>query len=312
MDQPTKTKRLAGSRLARHKSLVAYSFILPNYLGFAVFTLIPVVCSVLLSFMKWNGSAAPEWIGLDNYIGLFANIGKLSDSFGPALRNTIVYTALSVPLTMACSLGLALLLNSQIRGRDFFRTIAFFPYIASLIAVSTVFKLLFIPNDNGLINGILKAVSGFTVKWTTEQWGIYFMAILFSIWKNMGYYMVIYLAGLQGVNKELYESAALDGASKWQRFVYVTIPEISLANFFVMIMLIVNSFKVYDVFYQLFAGPDNVLGKKTTILVYEIFAAGLRGNNNFGKASAISMVLFALVLAVTLIQFRGERRFTNR
>jgi multiple sugar transport system permease protein len=137
------------------------------------------------------------------------------------------------------------------------------------------------------------------------------MAVLFSVWKNMGYYMVIYLAALQGVNTELYESAALDGASNYQRFRYVTIPEIAPANFFVMIMLVVSSFKVYDVFFQLFAGMDNNLTKQTTVLVYEIFKAGLRGSNDFGKASAISMVLFLIVLVVTLIQFRGEKKFTN-
>jgi len=262
--------------------------------------------------MKWNGSGAPEFIGLENYKTLFGNIGKISDTFGPALKNTVIFTALSVPLTMVCSLSLALLLNSKIRGRNIFRTISFFPYIASLIAVATVFKLLFAPSDNGIINILLKSVFGVTVKWTVEQWGVYTVAVLFSVWKNMGYYMVIYLAGLQGVNTELYEAAALDGASKWQRFWHVTLPEIAPANFFVMVMLVVSSFKVYDIFFQLFAGSDNTLSKKTTVLVYEIWKSGLGTSLNFGKASAISMVLFALVLIVTLIQFRGEKRFTNK
>jgi multiple sugar transport system permease protein len=297
--------------LATHNAVVAYSFILPNFLGFTIFTLVPVAISIYISFTNWSIKAGSgKWIGIDNYVALFKSLGTLSGTFGPALQNTIVFTVLSVPITMVCALGLAMLLNSNIRGRNVFRTIAFFPYIASLIAVAYVFKALFVPTETGVINAVLKQMFDVTIRWQTHQWGIYFMVILFSVWKNMGYYMVIYLAGLQGVNQELLESAALDGANKWQKFWNVTLPQIAPTNFFVMIMLVVSSFKVYDVFFQLFSDDKGNLTQMTTVLVQEIYMTGLKGNFQYGKSSAISMVLFVLVLVVTLVQFRFEKKLT--
>ena len=133
--------------------------------------------------------------------------------------------------------------------------------------------------------------------------------ILFSVWKNMGYYMVIYLAGLQGINPELYEAAELDGANKWNKFRNVTIPQLAPTTFFVTMILIINSFKVYDIFINLFAGGDNQLSDATRVLVYQIYNTAFR-SLNFGYASAQAIVLFVLVLVVTLIQFRGEKKYT--
>ena len=290
------------------KNLIAYSFILPNFLGFAVFTLVPMVFSLVLSLAEWKGVGAVRFVGLANFTRLFRD-----EAFVRALINTVVYTALTVPLTMVAALALAILLNSKIRARNFFRTVSFFPYVASLVAVATVWRFLFSPAV-GPVNMILANLLGTDTAgmpaWTTATGPAMFFVVFFSIWKNMGYYMVIYLAGLQGVNTDLYESAALDGANGWQQFRHVTLPQIAPTTFFVLMMLVISSFKVYDIFLNLFAGGDNQLSNATRVIVYQIYNTAFRGLD-YGYASAMSIVLFVIVLGITLIQFRGEKKYSQ-
>jgi multiple sugar transport system permease protein len=287
------------------EALVAYSFIAPNFLGFAVFTLIPLVFALVLSFLKWDGANPIEFYGWENFIRLFND-----PIFWRAFWNTILYTGGVVPLTVACSLFLAILLNQKLKGRNFFRTISFFPYVASLVAVAAVWNFIFSPT-RGPVNNLLNALTGIPIEklpgWAADRnWAIP-TVIFFSVWKNMGYYMVIYLAGLQGVNQELYEAASLDGANGRQRFFHVTLPQLAPTTFFILMMLIISSFKVYDIFINIFAGGDNQLTNTTRVLVYQIYNTAFR-SLEYGYASAIAMVLFVLVLGITLIQFRGEKR----
>ena len=290
------------------KNLVAYSFILPNFLGFAVFTLVPMVFSLVLSLAEWKGVGTVRFIGLANFTRLFGD-----EAFMRALINTVVYTALTVPLTMVTALALAILLNSKIKARNFFRTVSFFPYVASLVAVATVWRFLFSPAV-GPVNMILANLLGTDTAsmpaWTTATGPAMFFVVFFSIWKNMGYYMVIYLAGLQGVNADLYESAALDGANGWQQFRNVTLPQIAPTTFFVLMILVISSFKAYDIFLNLFAGGDNQLSNATRVIVYQIYNTAFRGLD-YGYASAMAIVLFVIVLVVTLIQFRGEKKYSQ-
>jgi multiple sugar transport system permease protein len=296
------------SKLGVYNHLVAYSFILPNFVGFAIFTLIPMIFSLILSLTKWKGTGEIEFVGLDNFMRLFQD-----EAFLRALQNTVVYTIFTVPLTLVAAFGMALLLNSNIKGCNFFRTITFFPYVASLVAVATVWRFMFSPSV-GPINMILSGMFNTPVNglpsWTTASGPAMFLVVFFSIWKNMGYYMVIYLAGLQGVNTELYESAAIDGASRWKRLWHVTLPQIAPTTFFVLIMLVISSFKVYDIFLNLFAGGDNQLANSTRVIVYQIYNTAFRALD-YGYASAMSMILFIIVLVITLIQFRGESKFNN-
>lgn len=304
---PAAVKKKPG-RLGSRNNLIAYSFIAPNFLGFAFFTLIPMIFSLVLSFVKWKGVGAMEFVGIDNFLRLFRD-----EAFMRALFNTVTYTALTVPLTLVTALALAMLLNSKIKGRNFFRTIGFFPYVASLVAVATVWRFLFSPTVgpvNMLLSGLLNVPTSELPAWTSSPGAVMFLVVFFSIWKNMGYYMVIYLAGLQGVNAELYESAALDGASRWQRFRNVTLPQIAPTTFFVLIMLIINSFKVYDIFLNLFAGGDGQLSNATRVIVYQIIHTAFR-SLDYGYASAMAMVLFVIVLVVTLVQFRGEKKYIH-
>lgn len=300
------TKKKAMSKQARD-NLIAYSFIAPNFIGFAIFTLIPLVFGLVLSFMQWDGAHPPEFVGLDNFIRLFGD-----RSFRIALMNTFIYTLAVVPITMAFALGLALLLNGKIRGRSFFRTITFFPYVASLVALAAVWNFIFNP-AMGPVNMMINSLTGIPVKdlprWAAgnRDWAM-ITVVFFSVWKNMGYYMVIYLAGLQGVNTELYEAAEIDGANGWQRFRNVTIPQLAPTTFFVMMMLVINSFKVYDIFLTLFAGGTSTLTDANRVIVYEIYNTAFR-INNYGYASAMAMVLFVIVLGITLLQFRGEKKY---
>ena len=228
----------------------------------------------------------------------------LSDkTFKAAFVNTLVYAIGTVPLTLVCSLGLAMLLNQKVKFRNFFRTVSFFPYVASLVAVAAVWNMIFSPSM-GPVNQILATLGVENLpKWAAGKDTAMLTVILFSVWKNMGYYMVIYLAGLQGTNPELEEAAELDGASKWQIFWNVTLPQLKPTTFFVIIMLTIASFKVYDQMYMITQGGP---GNATMTLVYYIYNVAFVNTPKYGYASAVSMVLFVLVLFVTIIQFKGS------
>jgi multiple sugar transport system permease protein len=300
---PRKTSGL--SRKAR-EYLTAYSFIAPNFIGFAIFTLIPLTFALILAFLSWDGANPIKFVGLDNFIRLLSD-----DVFKRALWNTLLYTGGVAPLTLITALFLAILLNQKIRGRNFFRALSFFPYVASLVAVAAVWNFIFSP-VRGPVNNLLNALTGIPIEklpgWAADRYWALPTVIFFSVWKNMGYYMVIYLAGLQGVNRELYEAASLDGANGRQKFRHVTIPQLAPTTFFILMMLVISSFKVYDIFINLFAGGDNQLTNTTRVLVYQIYNTAFR-SLEFGYASAIAMVLFILVVGLTLIQFQAEKKY---
>jgi len=279
---------------------VALSFIAPNFIGFAVFTLGPIVFAFGLAFMHWDGSNPMQFAGLDNFWRLFSD-----DAFIAAFWNTIIYAVFSVPLTLAAALGLAVLLNQKIPGRNFFRAAMFFPYVASLVAVAVVWNMLFNP-AMGPVNMILYML-GVDARhlpgWAADRHWAMVTVILFGAWKSMGYYMVIYLAGLQGISPELYEAANLDGATGWQKFWHITVPQLAPATFFVSVMLTIQSFKVFD---QIFMITQGGPGTSTLVLVYHIYNEAFV-SWDLGYSSMVALVLFFLVLAVTLIQFRLTR-----
>ncbi len=286
------------------RSLVAYSFIAPNFIGFAVFTLIPIVFAFILAFMDWDGSNAITFVGLKNFLRLPGDT-----FFTAAFRNTIIYVVGTVPLTMISSMGLAIVLNQKIKARGFFRTIAFFPYVASLVAITAVWSMIFHPSK-GPVNYLLLTVFGVAQenlpKWFSGNL-VLVTLILFSVWKYMGYYMVIYLAGLQGISAELYEAGSLDGANTWQKFRYITWPQLRSTTFFVVVMLTINCFKVYDIAVMRAGGGDGKLSTSATVLVYYIYQNAFN-YWDLGYSSAIAMVLFVMVLVITLVQFWYEKK----
>ncbi len=281
-------------------TLVAYTFIAPNFIGFCVFTLVPMVFAIALAFCSWDGRHAIEFVGLENFIKLFTT----DKIFQAALVNTIVYVLGTVPLTLVCSLAMAVLLNQNIHLRNFFRTVAFFPYVASLVAVAAVWNMIFNPGM-GPINSMLASFGVENLpRWAAGKETAMLTVVLFSVWKNMGYYMVIYLAGLQGCNPDLIEAAELDGANRWQQFWHITLPQLRPTTFFVVIMLTISGFKVYDQMYMITQGGP---GNATMTLVYYIYNVAFVNTPKYGYASAVAMILFLMVLIVTLIQFRGSR-----
>jgi len=299
-------KYKSGKLLSREakRDLVAFSFIAPNFIGFCVFTLVPIVFAFALAFLNWDGSNPIEWAGFSNFVRMKDDI-----FFQAALKNTIIYCIGTVPLTMVASLALAIVLNQKVKGRGIFRTLSFFPYVASLVAITSVWKMLFHPSK-GPINSMLYNVFHMPPE-ELPQWfsgGLVLLSmILFSVWKYMGYYMVIYLAGLQGISAELYEAASLDGAGTWNKFRYVTWPQLSSTTFFVVVMLTINCFKVYDIAVMLAGGGSGELTTSATVLVYYIYQKAFL-DWDLGYSSAVAMVLFLMVLLVTIIQFRGQAK----
>jgi len=278
---------------------VGWSFILPNFAGFAVLTLVPIAVLFYVAFTDWNVFGVAEWVGADNFTQMAHD-----DSFWTAFSNTVWYTVFHIPLTLAAALGLALLLNRRLRGVGFFRTVAFFPYITSIVAVAQVWNLLFSP-QYGPINALLRAVGvahppGWTV---SADWSMP-AVIIVGTWREMGYYMLIFLAGLQTIPAQLYEAARIDGAGAWQRFLAVTVPSLRPTTFFVTVMLTIGSFKVFDLILLLTNGGP---GQSTLVLSQYIWQKGF-GENQFGYASAVSVVLFAVCFLVTVVQFAVNKR----
>jgi multiple sugar transport system permease protein/alpha-1,4-digalacturonate transport system permease protein len=289
----------------RHRQLVwrntvsGWMFILPNFIGFAVLTLVPVVTLFYLAFTNWNVFGVADWTGTANFKRLWHDA-----SFWTALRNTLYYSVLHIPLTMVAALGLALLLNRKLRGVAFFRTAAFFPYITSIVAIAAVWNILFSP-EYGPINALLRAVGvAHPPGWTTSaDWSMP-AVILVGVWREMGYYMLLFLAGLQTIPAQLYEAARIDGANAWQRFWRVTLPSLRSTTFFVTVMLTIGSFKVFDLILVMTQGGP---GQSTLVLSQYIYQIGFE-RNQFGYASAISIVLFAICFLITVVQFTVNRR----
>lgn len=287
----------ASRKLKRKNTLIAWSFIAPNFIGFLIFTLVPVVFSLILAFMKWDSFSTPEFVGLQNFTRMLSD-----DTFWLSLKNTFLYTIGVVPLTLVCSLGLAILLNQKIKGVKFFRTAFFFPYVTSLVAIAVVWSMLFHPTM-GPINQFLRVVIKNPPGWlSSSDWALTAIIIV-SVWRGMGYYMILYLAGLQGISKELYEAAAMDGANKWKQFIHITVPALRPTTFFVTIMLVINCFKIFDLVQVM---TDGGPGRATNVLVYQVYSEAFV-KFNFGYASAIAMVLFVIVLVITVIQFKWNQ-----
>ncbi len=297
-----KIKQMKKNNITNKSRKTGYLFLLPNFIGFALFTLIPVLAALGLTFVRWDFSNPIRFVGLNNFIRLFSD-----DNFKIAFWNTIYYTVISVPLTMGVSLSLAILLNKIVKGVKILRTIYFFPYITSMVAVAIVWNMLYNPSL-GPINAILGELGvNNPPGWTASTFWAMPAIILMSVWKQIGYYMVIYLAGLQGIPDHLYEAATIDGANSFQKFRYITVPMLTPTTFFVSLMLIIGSFKIFtQVMVMTGGGP----GRASKVLVLYIYEQAFE-YFHFGYASAIAMVLLIIVIFITIIQFRKEEKWVN-
>ena len=290
-----------GFSLSLRNNLIGYSFIVPNFIGFLIFGLIPIGFSMFLSFAKWDGFTVIRFNGINNFISI------MRDSvFIGSLGRTFIYTVSCVLFTTFASLGLAVLLNRQFKARGFFRSAIFFPHVASIVSIAVVWRLLYMP-DIGPINAFLRFIGianppGWlsTVRYALPG------VIIVAIWKSMGYYMIIYLAALQGIPRELKEAASIDGATDIQYFWRIAVPHLSPATFFVVLMLTIGSFKSFDIIFALTEGGP---GTATTLISNYIYDKAFIAFN-YGHTSAAAMVLFIIVASLTFFQFRLEKKFS--
>ncbi|MDF2961628.1 MAG: transporter permease [Paenibacillus sp.] len=277
-----------------NETMVAYYFLLPSIIGFAIFTAIPLIASLVISFYEWNTLSVPRFVAFGNFVKLFTE----DKIFWIALKNTFWYAVGVVPFSIALGLAAALLLNQKIRGIAYWRMIYFLPVITSTVAISLVWKWLFNP-EVGLINVLLREAGvDSPPSWLTSTTWALPSIIIVTIWKTIGYNMVIFLAGLQNVPKELYEAAEIDGSTKWNMFWTITLPLLRPTTFFITVISIIHSFQVFG--YALImteGGP----GASTNTLVLYIYQQGFK-YFNMGYASAIAWVLFIILLIVTMIQ----------
>jgi multiple sugar transport system permease protein len=277
-----------------------YLYLLPTIVGLLLFTVGAVAASFLVSFTQWDLVTEPRWVWLDNYEALLA-----SELFWDVLWNTLYFAALAVPLSIVCSLALALLVNARVRGIVMFRTAYFLPVVSSMIAVALVWSWILNP-EYGLLNYLLRETLGIRgPSWLdSTTWALPAM-VLVTVWKGLGYSMVIFLAGLQGIPEDLYHAATIDGAGRWKQFRHITLPMLSPTTFFVLVITLINSFQVFEQTYVLTkGGPAN----STLTLSYYIYQNAFQFFQ-MGKASALAYILFALIFAVTLFQFRVQKRW---
>ena len=297
----TQQKPRMGDRLSLKTriTLTGWAFILPNFIGFFIFILIPVIASFGLSFVNWNGRGDFSFAGIQHYLYIFKD-----STFRISLKNTFVYVFFNVIFTIALSLAVALLLNQKIRGRNFFRAIAFFPYMISGVATATIWGML-LQKDMGLVNSFLKTL-GFTnvPAWFASTKTSMASVILVTVWKNFGYYMVIFLAGLQSVPGELYEAATMDGATEWQKTLRITLPLLNHTSYLVLMLLIISSFQVFDIIFLMTEGGP---GRSTTVLSQYIYNQAFN-YWDYGRASAAAVVLFLIVATLTILQTKFEKK----
>ncbi|WP_121604098.1 carbohydrate ABC transporter permease [Virgibacillus sp. Bac332] len=287
------------------KTIKAFFYLLPALAVLIVFNLYPIIKSFIMSFYTDYDYFKDEVYarGFDNYLYILQD-----DEFWSSMYNTLIYVIGVVPISILLSLGIAVMLNQNIRLRGLFRTIYFVPFVTSVVAVSIVWRWIF-HTEYGVLNYFLSFIGIDAIEWLTDpQWAMPSLIIL-AIWKGLGYNIIIFLAGLQNVNKQYYLAAQIDGASKWERFKNITVPLISPTTFFISIISIINAFKVFDEVFALFGGQPGPAGSAQTI-VYYIFNR-FYGDWDFGVASAAAYMLFLVIFIFTLIQLYVGKKKVN-
>lgn len=280
--------------------LLFLAFVAPNLILLFFFTYKPLYETVRLSFYNWDLiSPVKTWVGLENYRDYFDN-----ETNRYIIRNTLVFSFATVAGTLSLGLALALLLNRPLRGRNAARTILFAPYVVSGAAIGIVWLFVFDPRF-GLVAALLERVGVASPNWYNDpDWAMPMVIIVF-IWKNLGYAVVVYIAGLQTIPKELYEASRVDGAQAWSRFRNVTLPHLSPVTFFLLVTSILSSMQAFDIVRVMTQGGPL---DSTKTMVYQVYEQGFV-NYRVGAASAVATVLFIFLLAATVLQIRFlERR----
>jgi multiple sugar transport system permease protein len=298
---PTDAPRPTGRARRPRYALTVLAFLLPSALPLALFVIGPMIGAAWVSLTEWNLLSAAEFVGLDNYARLIAD-PETADVF----LHTVYYIVGYLPLVYIGGLALALALNTALKGRSFLRGIYFLPVVTSWIVVALVWRWLLNPST-GVVNTVLAwfGIDG-PGWWTDPVWAMPSI-ILASAWKDLGFVMVILLAGLQAIDPDLIDAARVDGAGWWRRLFGVVLPLLSPSTFFVIVISLINGFQVFDQVYAMTGGGP---GGSTQVVVQQIYDLTFR-YGAAGEASALSWMLFAVILGVTVVQIIGQRRWVT-
>ncbi len=289
--------------LARSESVAATGFLALSFVGLLVFAIVPIVGALVVSLLDWDILTPPRFVGLANYAEIWRELTQ-GDTLRTVLLNTIYFTAGTVPLAMAVSLAIALLLNRRLWGVGVFRVIYFLPTVTSIVALSIVWRLMYNP-DYGIINRFLRLFTSHPPGWLADPNWAMPAIIIMSVWTGLGYNAILYLAGLQGISSTYYEAAKIDGANAWQLFRHVTWPLLSPTTLFIFTMSVISGFQVFTQIYMMTAGKPT---PQTMVYVYHVYSEAFT-SFRMGYASALAFVLFLLILTVTLAQLSITKRW---
>lgn len=280
----------------------AYLFISPFFILFSIFGVFPIGFALYLSFVKWRGFGAMRWVGLGNYVRLFGD-----DRFWLSIWNTIYLWSGHIFIMLGMALILAVILNSAIKMRVVYRTIIFLPTCAAVVAMALVFKFIY-QYQWGILNLVLTKVGLSKIPWIASTEWSKISVILFNIWTDTGWYMIIYLAGLQSINPQLYEAAKIDGANTLKQFFYITIPSLRGIIFFTFIVETIWALRIFTHPYVLTRGGPENSTLVATLFLYKNAFQYLR----FGYAATIGVALFVIVLAISLIQIKLGKKWAEQ
>lgn len=278
-------------------------FVLPLFVGVAVFYLWPLLQSFYFSFTEWGAFGGTTWIGLDNYVRLAAD-----PQVGRAIANTLIYTVillLGIPIAVAFA---SLLNQPGLKFAMVYRTCFFLPYVAMPTAISMVWKIIY-NQEYGVINSALRVVGIEGPAWISTEWFSLIAVAVMGLWMSIGFNMIILSAGLKSIPPELYEATSIDGASRWRQFGSITVPLLSPSIFFLSVMTLISGFQLFDMLYALL-GPSNPVMPKTQSLVFLFYDAAFLTNEK-GYASAIAMFVLVIIAVFTFFQFRLQRRWVH-
>lgn len=283
------------------RTTLTWLFLAPTLIGLGLFTFLPIVASLLLAFFRWDIITAPKFVGFDNFVDI-ATDPVIRVSFG----NTLLFVVVAVALQLAVALGLAVLVGGRLPRlvRSFFRSVLFFPLILSAASVSIIMSYLF--NENfGQVNHLLNLLGIGNVPWLTSGGGARVVVVLVYVWQNFGFSFLLFLGGLASIPKEVHEAGQVDGASSWQQFWRITFPLLSPTTLVASVMAIIAALQIFDQPYVLTRGGPGDFTRTAVMVIYESAFKQLE----FGRASAVGIVLTIIIMLVTALQFRLSRRF---
>lgn len=295
---PAPQRRGRWSGRTRRDFFVFLALALPNLALIAVFTYLPLINNMYYSTLDWTlGSASATVVGFDNYINFFG-----STDAPQVLGTTLIFTVVTVGGSMALGLLVALALNANVRGTTFARSAVFAPYVLSGVGVGLVWLFIFDPGY-GVLSWLLRGIGQQSPQWINDPQLSLVMVIIVYVWKNLGYCAVVYLAGLQSLPKDVMEAASLDGANGFRRFMSISVPLLSPTTFFLLITTMISSLQAFDLIRIM-----TPLGNGTSTLIYEAYLQAFGAYNRAGYSAAVSVVLFAILLIITVLQLRFVER----